>query len=361
MRGNGTKQRQSRYSNVEEDEYHVPDNHEDVFSVQIHPARSPQCNREYADRDLARSSSSQSIHSGSSGSPVIPPRFPRGGLSCTPRNTGPPVNRQLKPGKRSRPQLDERTQDMESTEQQNMQRPPRSPQHLPDDLIHKLSALEFQRPCRRDRKRGTQNVECNTPLEGQWLEREPLNHSQRYSLDLESQLSTDESLHQRDKPPAQSSVKRQQHHEWPQTKDDAEHIDFIPKERPCQTYKEQDWYIGPCQRVDAEHALHLVNKDGAFVVRDCSRNISSEPFVLVVFHDKRVFNVKIRYIPSMSKYALGNGERTKDMFDSVGDIIKFHSIFPVVLVDGRNSTNKYQGNCVLTYPITKEDVNQLLA
>ncbi|XP_010900912.1 cytokine-dependent hematopoietic cell linker isoform X2 [Esox lucius] len=362
MRKNMTKQEHGRYSNVDEDEYHVPDNHVEVFPVQIHPARSHQCDREYADRDLSRSSSTQSIHSGSSGSPVIPPRFQRGGLPCTPRHTGPPVNRQLKPGKQIRTQLDERMQAKESTEQ-NMQPTPsfRSLKPLANDLVKK-SGLDLERPCRRDRQRRTQNVECNIPLEGQCLVRLPLNHNQRYSLDLESQLPTDIRLQEKDNSTAQSSVKRQQHHEWPQTKDDQDHIDFVPKERPCQMYNDEDWYIGPCDRVDAEHALHLVNKDGAFLVRDCSRNINSEPFVLVVFHDKRVFNVKIRFIPSKSKYALGTGQRANDMFDSVADIVKFHSIFPVVLIDGRNqSANRYQGNCVLTYPITKEDVNQLLA
>ncbi|KAJ8014659.1 hypothetical protein DPEC_G00017940, partial [Dallia pectoralis] len=313
-------------------------------------------------RDLSRSSSSQSICSGSSGSPVIPPRFHRGGLAFTPRNTGPPVNRQLKPGKQSGTHLDERTQAKESPEQ-NLQPTPsyRSPQPLANDFVKKTQ-LDLKRPCRRDRQRRTPNVDCNIPVEDQCLVRAPLNHSQRHSLDLESQMPTDVRLQEKDNPTARSSVKRQQHHEWPQTKDDMEHSDFVPKERPCQMYNKEDWYIGPCERIDAEHALHLVNKDGAFLVRDCSRNIGSEPFVLVVFHDKRVFNVKIRFIPSTSQYALGTGHLANCMFDSVADIVKFHSIFPVVLIDGRNqSANRYKGKCVLTYPLTKENINQLLA
>ncbi|XP_071255310.1 cytokine-dependent hematopoietic cell linker-like isoform X2 [Salvelinus alpinus] len=359
-----TKQRYGRYSNMEKDEYHVPDNHEEEFLVHILPARAPESDRDYADRDISRSSYAQSISSTSSSSPIIPPRHPIRGLPCTPPgNTRPSVNRQLKPRKPRRTQLDERAQVMETTEQ-NMLLPPRSPPSLPKDLMNKLSGLDLQRPCRREQRR-QQNVECNTPSNSNCLGREQTIQSQRYSLDLESQLNTDIRLQQRHNTPEESSVKRQQHHEWPQTKDDVEQHDFVPKERPCQTYNEQDWYIGACDRAEAEHALHLVNKDGAFLVRNCSRNTKSEPFVLAVFHDKRVFNVKIRFIDSTSKYVLGTGQSANDvsrqMFDSVADIVRFHSIFPVVMINGRNQlANRYQGNCVLTYPITKEVVNQLL-
>ncbi|XP_029518320.1 uncharacterized protein LOC115130892 isoform X4 [Oncorhynchus nerka] len=302
-----TKQRYGRYSNMEEDEYHVPDNHEEEFLVHILPARASESDRDYADRDISRSSYAQSISSTSCGSPIIPPRHPKRGLPCTsPGNTGPSVNRQLKPRKPRRTQLDDRAQVMEPTEQ-NMLLPPRSPPSLPKDLMNKLSGLNLQRPCRRDRQRRQENVECNTPSNSNCLRREQT--IQRHSLDLESQLNTDIRLQQRHHIPEESSVKRQQHHEWPQTKDDVEQHDFVPKERPCQTYNEQDWYIGACDRAEAEHALHLVNK----------------------------------------------------MFDSVADIVRFHSIFPVVLINGRNQlANRYQGNCVLTYPITKEVVNQLL-
>uniref|UniRef100_A0A8C4E9L2 SH2 domain-containing protein n=1 Tax=Dicentrarchus labrax TaxID=13489 RepID=A0A8C4E9L2_DICLA len=128
-----------------------------------------------------------------------------------------------------------------------------------------------------------------------------------------------------------------------------------------QTYCEEDWYVGACSRADAEHALHLVNKDGAFLVRDCSTNSNSEPLVLAVYHEKKVYNVKIRFIESTSKYALGTGQRSNDMFDTVADIIKFHSIFPIVLISGRNMPgSRYPENCVLTCPVTRRDVDLLL-
>uniref|UniRef100_A0AAR2KRB2 SH2 domain-containing protein n=1 Tax=Pygocentrus nattereri TaxID=42514 RepID=A0AAR2KRB2_PYGNA len=91
--------------------------------------------------------------------------------------------------------------------------------------------------------------------------------------------------------------------------------------------------------------------EGAFLVRDCSRNTTNEPFVLAVFYENRVFNIQIRFCKETSKYTLGTRIKTNDTFDSVADIIKFHSIFPIVLIDGRNpsATSHPKRHCVLIF------------
>lgn len=49
------------------------------------------------------------------------------------------------------------------------------------------------------------------------------------------------------------------------------------------------------------------------------------------------------------------------MFDTVTDMIRFHSIFPIILVSGRNVTGSRQPeSCVLTCPVTRRDVDLLL-
>ncbi|XP_062281158.1 cytokine-dependent hematopoietic cell linker [Scomber scombrus] len=180
--------------------------------------------------------------------------------------------------------------------------------------------------------------------------------NQRHSLDLETHQ-----LDIRSQQNLERVSSKRHHHEWPQTKEDIDQHDFVAMEKPQQTNCEEDWYVGPCSRADAEHALHLVNKDGAFLVRDCSVNSNSEPLVLAVYHEKKVYNVKIRFMKSHNKYALGTGQRSNDMFNSVTDIIKFHSIFPIILVSGRTMMgSKYPENCVLTCPVTKRDVDMLL-
>lgn len=127
-------------------------------------------------------------------------------------------------------------------------------------------------------------------------------------------------------------------------------------------------------------------QEGAFLVRDCSKSTTYEPLVLAVFYDKRVFNIQIRFSDETSKYSLGTGLRTNDVshtptersvwrcisiiprlfvfqrFDSVTDIIRFHSIFPIVLIDGRkpSASANQRRQCVLMYPITKQDLTELL-
>lgn len=54
-------------------------------------------------------------------------------------------------------------------------------------------------------------------------------------------------------------------------------------------------------------------QEGAFLVRDCSKNTTYEPLVLAVFYDKRVFNIQIRFSEEISKYTLGTGLRTNDV------------------------------------------------
>lgn len=135
--------------------------------------------------------------------------------------------------------------------------------------------------------------------------------------------------------------------------------------------------------------LHGPQQDGAFLVRDCSVDTDSEPLVLVVYNEKKVYNVKIRFIKDTGKYALGmqrtNNVRlvdarqvlwsvttthntvpftscaTSQMFDTVTDIIKYHNIFPIMLISGRAAAGgRCPENCLLTCPVTRRDVQQLL-
>lgn len=208
--------------------------------------------------------------------------------------------------------------------------------------------MTLQETCKKKEQRPTKNVsEFGLPGKGSSAESV---FSPSFFMDLESEDEDTERV-----------KSKRQHHEWPQTKEDFDQNDFVPMKKPQQTHWEDDWYIGACSRTDAEHALHLVNKNGAFLVRDCSLNSNRQPLVLAVYHDKKVYNVKIRFIENLKKYALGTGQRSNEMFDSVSDIIKFHSIFPVVLISGKRIPgSKYPENCVLTCPVTKRDVDQLL-
>ncbi|XP_020562072.1 cytokine-dependent hematopoietic cell linker isoform X1 [Oryzias latipes] len=333
-------------TNTDEPEYDVVDDHETMCNVHILPARPIIDEREYADRDLPRSASSQNFS-------CVSTNHPRCLSRNFPRVPGPAVNRDLKPTKRKN--KSKTTPPPPPPEDQISPRFAQSPTPSVQEMIDRLTVhtiIEEDLHLRRtecadseSRTRGRQRAES---LSG-------ASNNQRHSLDLETRDLEKGSQQNIERVPS-----RRHHHEWPQTKDDIHQHDFIPIQKP-QTYCEGDWYVGACKRTDAEHALHLVNKDGAFLVRDCSTTSNSEPLVLVVYHEKKVYNVKIRYIESINKYALGTGQRSNDVFDSVAQIINFHSIFPIIFISGRNVTGtKYPDNCVLTCPITKQDLDHLL-
>ncbi|NXL50968.1 CLNK protein, partial [Podilymbus podiceps] len=70
-----------------------------------------------------------------------------------------------------------------------------------------------------------------------------------------------------------------------------------------------EWYIGEYDRHEAEKALLQENTDETFLVRDCSKKSNTEPYVLVVYYGKRVYNIKVRFLEDSQQYALGTGLR----------------------------------------------------
>ncbi|KAM7389157.1 hypothetical protein PAMP_023150 [Pampus punctatissimus] len=278
------KQRCGHYNSTPEPQYDVVDNQQNMLNVRIFPARPINEEKEYADRDLPRSASAQSLSSLTTGNSDVFPRCPPREVPFTP---GPAVNRNLKPGRRQTR--------LGNTNKQFRPVVPSGDQVNTGSLHH------------LHRSSWSYRINCLNYLDS--LQKNPL--------------------------AAERASSKRHHHEWPQTKEDFEQHDFVPMEKRQQ--------------------------DGAFLVRDCSINSNSEPLVLAVYHEKKVYNVKIRFMESTNKYGLGTGQRSNDMFDSVADIIKFHSIFPIILISGRNIPGcKSPENCVLTCPLTKRDVDHLL-
>ncbi|KAF6107628.1 B cell linker [Phyllostomus discolor] len=98
------------------------------------------------------------------------------------------------------------------------------------------------------------------------------------------------------------------------------------------------WYAGACDRKSAEEALYRSNKDGSFLIRKSSGHDSKQPYTLVVFFNKRVYNVPVRFIEATKQYALGRKKNGEEYFGSVAEIIKNHQHSPLVLIDSQNNT-----------------------
>ncbi|KAM6361771.1 cytokine-dependent hematopoietic cell linker [Alca torda] len=115
--------------------------------------------------------------------------------------------------------------------------------------------------------------------------------------------------------------------------------------------KKYEWYIGEYDRHEAEKALLQENTDETFLVRDCSKKSNAEPYVLVVYYGRRVYNIKVRFLEESQQYALGTGLRGEDKFNSVREIIDFYKYVPITLIDGKDKSGIQREQCYLTYPL----------
>ncbi|KAK2829140.1 hypothetical protein Q7C36_017130 [Tachysurus vachellii] len=362
-RGGGIKQRSVHNDNADEADYHVPE--EPV----IHFPRPRQLPSENAGICCPVREQQPFLSKAKDFKNILdtPPRLPK----RPPGSAAPIVNRDLKPGRQGKVTSERRSKTLGSNETTTKipQRPVRS---LPRDCFDHIDHAPPSRspPCAPVR---TPHINTRTAADGASLsESESVSpsssrltglrsgSSHRHSLDLETHEQERRYLTKGN--PGLVGSSRQMHHEWPQVKADTEQASYTGHSKPVEVSAEQEWYVGSFSRVEAEHALHLVNQEGAFLVRDCSKNTKQLPYVLAIFYDNRVFNVQIRFCMETNKYTLGTRIKTDDAFDSVADIIKFHSIFPILLIDGRNpsAVPAHNRQCVLMYPVTLEDMRRLL-
>lgn len=60
----------------------------------------------------------------------------------------------------------------------------------------------------------------------------------------------------------------------------------------------------------------FIKQDGSFLIRKSSGHDSKQPYTLVVFFNKRVYNIPVRFIEATKQYALGrkkNGEEVGNL------------------------------------------------
>lgn len=133
---------------------------------------------------------------------------------------------------------------------------------------------------------------------------------------------------------------------------------FIGSDRPSfrpslpTTAPKQDldprWYVGKVTRGQAEGCLKQVRKDGAYLVRDSTRQLANQPFTLMVYYQDKVYNIQIRQ--QNQKFLLGTGLKVQESFPSVSDIIGHYSQSPLLLIDAKNRTSSQQNQCLLSDP-----------
>ncbi|XP_070608525.1 LOW QUALITY PROTEIN: B-cell linker protein [Erythrolamprus reginae] len=146
-------------------------------------------------------------------------------------------------------------------------------------------------------------------------------------------------------PPIPSSIQKPLPQKPPILSRSSEPVNPIIRSRSNSFQTEQDagvlgqvWYMASSDRKIAEEALYKSNKDGSFLVRKSSGQDSKQPYTLVVFYNKRVYNIPIRFIESERQYALGREKTGEEHFDSVAEIIENHQRTSLVLIDSQNNT-----------------------
>ncbi|XP_008276318.1 lymphocyte cytosolic protein 2a isoform X2 [Stegastes partitus] len=108
------------------------------------------------------------------------------------------------------------------------------------------------------------------------------------------------------------------------------------------------WYVGKVTRGQAEGCLKRVRKDGAYLVRDSTKQQANQPFTLMVFYQDKVYNIQIRQ--QNQQFQLGTGLKVQESFPSVGDIVNHYSQSPLLLIDAKNRSSGQQNQCQLCDP-----------
>uniref|UniRef100_A0A8C2X5A2 SH2 domain-containing protein n=1 Tax=Cyclopterus lumpus TaxID=8103 RepID=A0A8C2X5A2_CYCLU len=108
------------------------------------------------------------------------------------------------------------------------------------------------------------------------------------------------------------------------------------------------WYVGKVTRGQAEGCLKRVNKDGAFLVRDSTRQQANQPFTLMVLYQDKVYNIQIRQ--HNHNFLLGTGLKVQEFFPSVIGIVGHYSQNPLLLIDAKNRASGQQNQCMLADP-----------
>ncbi|KAG9272725.1 lymphocyte cytosolic protein 2 [Astyanax mexicanus] len=108
-----------------------------------------------------------------------------------------------------------------------------------------------------------------------------------------------------------------------------------------------DWYVGAMTRAEAEVSLRQINRDGAYLIRDSSKNATDQPYTLMVLNKLKVYNIQIRFHGNSDGYSLGTGTET---FPSVRDMVTHHTKTHLMLIDAMERGTGAQHQCCLMHP-----------
>ncbi|XP_074525795.1 SH2 domain-containing protein 6 [Halichoeres trimaculatus] len=108
------------------------------------------------------------------------------------------------------------------------------------------------------------------------------------------------------------------------------------------------WFVGDCNRKQAEDLLKKVNKDGAFLIRHSSTQSTRQPYTLAVLYQQKVYNIPIRFLGETRGYALGKeGKKNEEIFINLEEMISHHKNNQLLLIDSKSQAKH---TAYLTHP-----------
>ncbi|XP_061418427.1 SH2 domain-containing protein 6-like isoform X2 [Lethenteron reissneri] len=128
----------------------------------------------------------------------------------------------------------------------------------------------------------------------------------------------------------------------------ADSLNNMMKLRNKNDMDSQTWYTNSCDRPKAAKALEKMGKSGAFLVRKSAQACKDQPYTLSLLYKGTVYNLRIRWMEGVSKYALGNEKEGEEIFDSVVEMIENYQKRPLNLISGQQGEIS---QCKLEYPV----------
>lgn len=107
----------------------------------------------------------------------------------------------------------------------------------------------------------------------------------------------------------------------------------LPDARPADSLKQYPWFLGSLDKKVAENALNSFSKEGAFIVRNSSKDPNS--YSMSLYFNKSVRHLRVPRLQN-KKYVLGDSGKVQ--FDTIVELVDYYSQHHVDLKSGGSTS-----------------------
>lgn len=107
----------------------------------------------------------------------------------------------------------------------------------------------------------------------------------------------------------------------------------LPDQKPADSLKQYPWFLGPLDKKVAENALNSFSKEGAFIVRNSSKDLNS--YSMSLYFNRSVRHLRIPRLQN-KKYVLGDSGKVQ--FDTIVELVDYYSQHHVDLRSGGSTS-----------------------